>query len=126
MPEPSTLSEPATPAASAVVPHILVVDDEEMMRAMLSRELPRLGFRVTSTGSGEEGIHLTQTEDFAVAVVDMLMPGLDGMETLKRLPHESPAPEGVLLTGQGTTEGAVAGEAAGASDLFSRTFTLCA
>src|SRR5262249_33931828 len=89
---------------------------EEMMRAMLARELPRLGFRVTSTGSGEEGVTLAQTEDFAVAVVDILMPGLDGMETLKRLRQESPSTEVVLLTGHGTIEGAVAGMRAGAYD----------
>jgi DNA-binding NtrC family response regulator len=99
---------------------VLVVDDEEMMRAMLSRELPRLGFRVTATGSGEEGVRLAQSEEFAVAVVDILMPELDGMETLKRLRQESPGTEVVLLTGHGTIEGAVAGMRAGAYDYLTK------
>jgi DNA-binding NtrC family response regulator len=108
------------PPSVAPEPHVLVVDDEEMMRAMLTRELPRLGFRVAAAGSGQEGVALAQREDFSVAIVDMLMPGLDGMETLKRLRQESPGTEVVLLTGHGTIEGAVAGMRAGAYDYLTK------
>ena len=108
------------PSATAPKPHVLVVDDEEMMRAMLTRELPRLGFRVSTAGSGQDGVDLARGEDFSVAIVDMLMPGLDGMETLKRLRHESPGTEVVLLTGHGTIEGAVAGMRAGAYDYLTK------
>jgi DNA-binding NtrC family response regulator len=114
----TTASE--VPSPSAPKPHVLVVDDEEMMRAMLTRELPRLGFRVSAAGSGQDGVELARSEDFSVAIVDMLMPGLDGMETLKRLRHESPATEVVLLTGHGTIEGAVAGMRAGAYDYLTK------
>jgi DNA-binding NtrC family response regulator len=120
MPEPSLSADRDPRTASGTPPHVLIVDDEEMMRAMLSRELPRLGFRVTATGAGEEGVRLAQREDFAVAVVDILMPGIDGMETLKRLRQESPGTEVVLLTGHGTIEGAVAGMRAGAYDYLTK------
>ena len=120
MPEPIPVTDRETRPTTGTPPHILIVDDEEMMRAMLARELPRLGFRVTSTGSGEEAVELARNEDFAVAVVDILMPGLDGMETLKRLRQESPGTEVVLLTGHGTIEGAVAGMRAGAYDYLTK------
>ena len=55
----------------------------------------------TTAAGGEEGIERAQNEEFSVAVVDILMPGLDGLETLKRLRHESPGTEVVLLTGHG-------------------------
>ncbi len=108
------------PVPSGPRPNVLIVDDEEMMRAMLSRELPRLGFRVTTAGSGEDGVRLAQNEEFAVAILDLYMPGLDGMETLKRLRQESPGTEVVLLTGHGTIEGAVAGMRAGAYDYLTK------
>jgi len=87
---------------------------------MLSRELPRLGFRVATAGSGEEGVAQAQNEEFTVAVIDILMPGIDGVETLKRLRHESPGTEVILLTGHGTIEGAVAGMRAGAYDYLTK------
>ena len=115
---PETARDPGP--ARAAPPAILVVDDEEMMRNMLGRELPRLGFRVAAASSGEEGVRLAQNEEFAVAVVDILMPGLDGLETLNRLRQESPGTEVVLLTGHGTIEGAVAGMRAGAYDYLTK------
>ncbi len=117
----SAASNLRSPPAEAGTPaRILVIDDEEMMRSMLSRELGRMGFHVSIAGSGEEGIRLAAAEDFAVAVVDILMPGLDGMGTLKRLRQENPATEVVLLTGHGTIEGAVAGMRAGAFDYLTK------
>src|SRR5262249_58082309 len=102
MAEPRVREDPTS--VSGVPPHVLVVDDEEMMRAMLGRELPRLGFRVTTAESGEEGLRLMQDHEFAVAVVDILMPGLDGLETLKRLDQESGGTEVVVLRGNGRVE----------------------
>jgi DNA-binding NtrC family response regulator len=119
MPEPSLHDRENAPSAPAP-PNVLVIDDEEMMRAMLARELPRLGFNVTTAAGGEEGVERAQNEEFSVAVVDILMPGLDGLETLKRLRHESPGTEVVLLTGHGTIEGAVAGMRAGAYDYLTK------
>jgi DNA-binding NtrC family response regulator len=99
---------------------VLVIDDERMMQTMLARELPRFGYRVSTAGSGEEGITRALEEDFAVAIVDMLMPGLDGLETLERLRQGNPGMEVVLLTGHGTIEGAVAAMRAGAYDYLTK------
>jgi DNA-binding NtrC family response regulator len=91
-----------------------------MMCTMLARELPRLGFRVTTARSGEEGIALSRSEEFDVAVLDMLMPGLDGLATLKRLRDECPGIEVTLLTGHGTIESAVEAMRAGAGDYLTK------
>ncbi|HUE38951.1 MAG TPA: response regulator, partial [Candidatus Binatia bacterium] len=120
MPEVNALPGGDDLAARSAPPRVLVIDDEEMMRAMLGRELPRLGFEVATAAGGEEGVERSRNEDFSVAVVDILMPGLDGLETLKRLRHESPGTEVVLLTGHGTIEGAVAGMRAGAYDYLTK------
>ncbi|MGH7859164.1 MAG: sigma-54-dependent transcriptional regulator [Candidatus Binatia bacterium] len=117
MPERATAS-PREDVRSVV--SVLVIDDERMMQTMLAGELPRFGFRVTAAGSGEEGLARAAEEEFAVAIVDMLMPGLDGLETLERLRQESPATEVVLLTGHGTIEGAVAAMRAGAYDYLTK------
>ncbi|MGH7822535.1 MAG: sigma-54-dependent transcriptional regulator, partial [Candidatus Binatia bacterium] len=117
MPERATAS---TIAESRSEASVLVIDDEKMMQTMLARELPRFGFRVSTAGSGEEGLARAGEEEFAVAVVDMLMPGLDGLGTLERLRQESPGTEVVLLTGHGTIEGAVAAMRAGAYDFLTK------
>src|ERR1043166_6612500 len=119
MPEPSLHDRENAPSAPAS-PNVLVIDDEEVVRAMLARELPRLGFNVTTAAGGEEGVERAQNEEFSVAVVDILMPGLDGLETLKGLRHESPGTEVVLLTGHGTMGGAVAGMRAGPYDYLTK------
>ena len=116
-----TAERAAPPRADeGVGPFVLVIDDEAVMRTMLARELPRHGFRVATAGSGEEGLEKISREDFAVVVLDMLLPGLDGLETLERLRQESASTEVVLLTGHGTIEGAVSAMRAGAYDYLTK------
>jgi DNA-binding NtrC family response regulator len=117
---PAPETDPLGARRAAFEPWVLVVDDEEMMRTMLASELPRLGFHVKTAGSGGEGVALAAAEDFAVAIVDVLMPSMDGMETLQRLKQESPGTEVVMLTGHGTIESAVAAMRAGAYDYLTK------
>jgi DNA-binding NtrC family response regulator len=113
---------PEVPAnrASGTAPAVLVVDDETMMRTMLARELPRLGFQVTTAESGEEALRFAAAEEFAVAILDMMMNGMDGLATLQRLRQDSPGTEVVMLTGHGTIESAVAAMRAGAFDYLTK------
>ena len=113
---------PETPGnrASGTAPAVLVVDDETMMRTMLARELPRLGFQVTTAESGEEALRIAAAEEFAVAILDMMMNGMDGLATLQRLRQDSPGTEVVMLTGHGTIESAVAAMRAGAFDYLTK------
>jgi two-component system, NtrC family, response regulator AtoC len=82
--------------------------------------VPRLGFEVTTAESGEAGLERIAAEEFSVAIVDMLMSGLDGIGTLQRIRQESPGTEVVMLTGHGTIESAVAAMRAGAFDYLTK------
>ena len=64
---------------------ILVVDDEEIMREILDTLLSRQGYRVRLATSGAEGIELAKTVPFDAAIVDLMMPGMDGIATLQEL-----------------------------------------
>jgi len=64
---------------------ILVVDDQQENRDMLSRRLERKGFAVTTANEGSQAIKLIQNEDFDVVLLDILMPGVDGLEVLQKL-----------------------------------------
>ena len=64
---------------------VLVVDDEEVMREILQTLLEREGCRVSVAVNGEDGLALARAQPFDVAVVDVMMPGLDGISTLDEL-----------------------------------------
>ena len=65
--------------------HALVIDDEQDVLDLLGAHLSRLGYRVTSAGSGEQGLELALADPPDLAVVDMLLPGIDGREVVRRL-----------------------------------------
>ena len=64
---------------------VLVVDDEEIMREILEALLTREGYEVKLASSGEEGLELARALPFDAAVVDIMMPGINGIETLDEL-----------------------------------------
>src|SRR5688500_15204018 len=72
---------------------ILVIDDEEIMREILEALLTREGYTVRLASTGEEGLELARTGPFDAAIVDVMMPGLNGIQTLdelKKLDEELP------------------------------------
>ncbi len=84
---------------------VLVVEDEQALRELLARQLGRRGFDVTAAGSAEEA--LAGPADVDVALCDLSLPGLSGIELLRRLRQRDPAPECVVLTGQATVGTAI-------------------
>src|SRR5438105_5049543 len=64
---------------------LLVVDDEEMNRDMLSRRLQRLGYQVSVAGDGEQALDLIKSQPFDVVLLDVMMPGMDGLEVLTNI-----------------------------------------
>jgi DNA-binding response OmpR family regulator len=88
-PHPSPLPRPLTPANSAppsmAGAALLVVDDNEANRDMLGRRLARLGYAVTLAKDGYETLALVDTTPFDLILLDVMMPGLDGYEVLRRL-----------------------------------------
>jgi two-component system response regulator PilR (NtrC family) len=101
---------------------VLVVDDEEVMRDVLQGLLEREGCQVSLAASGEEGLELARTQSFDVAIVDVMMPGIDGIETLEELRKLDEDLPVVLITAFGSIEHAVAATKRGAFNYVTKPF----
>jgi two-component system NtrC family response regulator len=86
---------------------LLFIDDEQTFLKYLAKRLVLDGFTVKTTFSGEEGVEAAAAEDFDVAVVDLQMPGIDGIEVQKRLKDLQPNLPCIVLTGHGSVENAL-------------------
>ena len=95
---------------------VLLVDDEIDFVEMLSLRLNEAGERVTPAYSGRECLETLAKTSIDVVILDIKMPGMDGIETLKEIKKRFPLVEVIMLTGHGTTETAVDGMRLGAFD----------
>ncbi len=95
---------------------VLLVDDEDDFRITLAKRLKLRKVNVTDVASGNEAIELVKQKSFDVAVVDVKMPGIDGIETLKQLKQIQPAMEIVMLTGHASIESGMEAMKLGAYD----------
>jgi len=86
---------------------VLLIDDEQTLLEYLAKRLLREGFTVKVTFSGEEALQAAAEEDYDVAVVDLKMPGMDGLETQRRLKEIQPHMQCIVLTGHGCVESAL-------------------
>jgi DNA-binding NtrC family response regulator len=86
---------------------VLLIDDEETLVKYLSTRLLREGFTVNASYSGEEALEVACNKDFDVAVVDLKMPGMDGVETQKRLKRIHPFLQSIILTDRGALDSAL-------------------
>ncbi len=109
---------PHTPTEDAST--VLLVDDSPDALMLLSLELQRAGFRVTSAGSGEEALaHLALQVPDAV-LLDVLMPGMDGFETCRRIRAGHPHLPVIFMTGLGETEHILRGFEVGGTDYVTK------
>jgi len=95
---------------------VLLVDDEKDFVEMLALRLNEVGEKVSSAHSGDAGLRVLQEKDIDVVILDIKMPGKDGIETLMEIKQRHPLVEVIMLTGHGTTETAVKGMKLGAFD----------
>jgi DNA-binding NtrC family response regulator len=86
---------------------ILIVDDEESQRQQLAGFLKKQGFSVTTAESGAEALNLCQEKNFEVALIDLKMPGMDGIELLGKLKESNPEIQVIMMTAYGSVETAV-------------------
>ena len=93
---------------------LMIVDDEQRFLESMEKLLKRKGYDVQTAASGEECLEKVEREAFDVVILDVKMPGIDGVETLKRIKSMRPLMEVVMLTGHGTVENAVEGMRNGA------------
>ncbi|MGB9439100.1 MAG: response regulator [Desulfobacterales bacterium] len=95
---------------------VLLVDDEKDFVEMLGLRLAEVGENVTPAHSGRECLQVLEKKEIDVVILDILMPGMDGIATLKEIKRRFPLVEVIMLTGHGTTESAVKGLKLGAFD----------
>jgi len=103
---------------------ILVVDDEESIRLSLEGILLDEGFRALFASNGEDAITIAQEEDPDLILLDIWMPGIDGMETLARIKESRPNQPVIMMSGHGTIETAVKATRLGAYDFIEKPLSL--
>jgi DNA-binding response OmpR family regulator len=103
---------------------ILVVEDEPGIVDFLERGLSAQGFEVGSAVDGERGLQLALDDEVELVVLDLMLPGLSGMEVLTRLQDVRPALPVIVLTAQGEVRDRIAGLDAGAVDYMVKPFSV--
>ncbi len=101
---------------------LLIVDDEHNIRLTLSEALQGLGLAVKTAVNGEEALCVIEREDVAVVLLDLRMPGIDGLEVLRRLRLRWPGVRVAILTAHGTVASAVEAMKLGAVDFLEKPF----
>ena len=110
--------------SSPVMLDLLVVDDEPEFRELLIRRFTQVGWRVQGAETGEDALDLLSRREFDVAVLDMMLPGMTGLDLLAKIKAGPTDCEVVMLTGQATVETAVAAMKSGAYDYVVKPFPL--
>ncbi len=103
---------------------ILVVDDEQNVRLTMVEALEPLGFDVQVAASGEEAMSAVLDPRVELVLLDLKMPGVDGLEVLELIERERPGLRVVIITAHGTVDSAVASMKHGARDLIQKPFSL--
>jgi DNA-binding NtrC family response regulator len=103
--------------------NILVIDDEQAMRDSCQQTLSRDGNKVETAQDGLKGLALLEKKSFDVVILDLKMPGLSGMEVLKKIKENDPDAMVIVITGYATVESAVEAMKKGAYDFIPKPFT---
>ncbi|HKK52972.1 MAG TPA: response regulator, partial [Myxococcota bacterium] len=101
---------------------ILAVDDQRYFRELVEGLLSDEGYEVRTAASGEEALHLFEREDFEVVLTDLVMPGIDGAELVRRLKERRPEQDIVMVTGVVDVSAAVEAMKLGATDYILKPF----
>jgi two-component system, NtrC family, nitrogen regulation response regulator NtrX len=106
------------------MPNILIVDDEVGIQESLTGVLEDEGYTTSVAGSGEACLELLEQHDFDAVLLDIWLPGIDGLETLKQIRAHSDAPEVIMISGHGTIETAVRATKLGAYDFLEKPLSI--
>jgi DNA-binding NtrC family response regulator len=99
---------------------VLLVDDDTEFLEVMSERLKMRGVEVITAGSAETALALIETEFFDVVILDLQMPNVDGIETLKRIKEKHEELQVILLTGHATVEKGVEAIKLGATDFIEK------
>ena len=106
--------------SDAIKPNVLLVDDEEKFLDVLSQRLGTRGLDAVTATSGEEALVKIKNKNFDAIILDIMMPGMGGIETLKRIRKENPELQIIMLTGRGSVDKAVEAMKEGAIDFLEK------
>ena len=99
---------------------LMLVDDEKRFLSTTQKLLAKKGYEALTASSGMEALDTLKTKTVHVVILDVKMPGMDGIETLKEIKRQFPLVEVIMLTGHGTVESAVEGLKSGATDYLAK------
>jgi DNA-binding NtrC family response regulator len=99
---------------------LLLVDDEERFLSTTSKLLIQKGLKVCTATNGNDALEILKRENIHVVILDVQIPGMDGIAILKEIKCHFPLVEVIMLTGHGTVESAVKGLKSGATDYLSK------
>jgi CheY-like chemotaxis protein len=123
-PAPVPAATPASPAKTTVGAKILVVDDSEEVREVLRELLSRHGYSVVTCPDGESGLVELESRAFDLAMLDLGLPGISGLEVAHRLKPRWPATQVALMTGYGDRMGPEDAHAKGVDFVLAKPFSL--
>jgi len=103
---------------------VLVVDDEERIRSSIRGILSDEGYRVLDTGNAPQAMEIIARENPALVLLDVWMPGLDGIELLRQIKHDSPRTPVIMISGHANIQNAVAATRLGAADFLEKPFSV--
>lgn len=104
--------------------HLLLVDDEELFLETTSVLLNKRGIDTATATNGVDALRMLESRRVDVVILDVKMPGLDGVEVLRRIKKKYPLVEVIMLTGYGTVESAVEGLKLGAFDYVTKPLSI--
>jgi two-component system response regulator PilR (NtrC family)/two-component system response regulator HydG len=102
---------------------ILVIEDDEVLRRLLIDVLSDQGYEMEATASGEEGLRAMEQDVFDIVLLDINLPGMNGMEVLRLVPARQPESQVVMMTAFGTVDTAVEAMKQGAFDYINKPFS---
>lgn len=103
--------------------HILVVEDEEKLARFIELELLHEGYEVSKASDGRVALDMAMSQSYDLILLDIMLPGLNGLEVLRRLSKDNPTPV-ILLTARDAVMDKVAGLDAGAVDYITKPFAI--
>ena len=100
--------------------NVLLIDDEEQFLEVLGERLETRGLKVNTVTSGEDALTLIGDKNYDAIILDLAMPGIDGIETLKLLKEKNPDLEIIMLTGHATVQKGIEAMKLGAEDFLEK------
>src|ERR1700722_8549651 len=101
---------------------VLIIDDDKKLCGLIRDYLEPLGYEILMSHTGPEGLEKAKSQNFSAVILDLMLPGMDGFEVLKKLRHTSDVPV-LMLTGRGDESDRIVGLEIGADDYIPKTFS---